>query len=113
MDLRVLNYFLTVAKEGNITHAADILHITQPTLSRQLKDLEDELGTVLLERGNRKISLTDAGILFQQRAMELVTLLDKTQRDLIDQTHRITSKAEMRSFVSALGRDVTPQDLAP
>ena len=53
MDLRVLNYFLTVAKEGNITHAADILHITQPTLSRQLKDLEDELGTVLLERGNR------------------------------------------------------------
>lgn len=89
MDLRVLNYFLTVAKEGNITHAADILHITQPTLSRQLKDLEDELGTVLLERGNRKISLTDAGILFQQRAMELVTLLDKTQRDLIDQQNLV------------------------
>ena len=89
MDLRVLNYFLTVAKEGNITHAADILHITQPTLSRQLKEIEDELGTVLLERGNRKISLTDAGILFQQRAMELVTLLDKTQRDLIDQQNLV------------------------
>lgn len=85
MDLRVLNYFLTVAKEGNITHAADILHITQPTLSRQLKDLEDDLGTVLLERGNRKVSLTDAGILFQQRATELAPLLDKTQRDLVDQ----------------------------
>lgn len=85
MDLRVLNYFLTVAKEGNITRAADVLHITQPTLSRQLKDLEDELGTVLLERGNRKVSLTDAGILFQQRATELVTLLDKTRRDLTEQ----------------------------
>lgn len=89
MDLRVINYFLTVAKEGNITHAADILHITQPTLSRQLKNLENELGTVLLERGNRKISLTDAGVLFQQRAAELVTLLDKTQRDLIDQKNLV------------------------
>lgn len=45
MDLRVLNYFLTIAKEGNITHAAELLHITQPTLSRQLRDLEDELGS--------------------------------------------------------------------
>ena len=70
MDLRVLNYFLTVAKEGNITRAADILHITQPTLSRQLKDLEDELGVTLFHRGNRQISLTDAGILFQQRSGE-------------------------------------------
>lgn len=85
MDLRVLNYFLTVAQEGNITRAADILHITQPTLSRQLKDLEDELGVTLFHRGNRQISLTDAGILFQQRASELVTLLEKTQRDLTDQ----------------------------
>lgn len=52
MDLRVLNYFMTVAREGNITHAADILHITQPTLSRQFKDMEEELGTTLFHRGN-------------------------------------------------------------
>lgn len=90
MDLRVLNYFLVVAKEGNITRAADILHITQPTLSRQLKDLEEELGAVLFDRGNRRISLTDAGILFQQRAEELVTLLDKTQRDLTDQERTVS-----------------------
>ena len=79
MDLRVLQYFLAVAKEG------DALHITQPTLSRQLKELEEELGVVLFDRGNRKISLTDAGVLFQQRAAELVALLDKTRRELSEQ----------------------------
>ena len=81
MDLRVLQYFLAVAKEGNITRAADALHLTQPTLSRQLK----ELGVVLFDRGNRKISLTDAGVLFQQRAAEPVALLDKTRRELSEQ----------------------------
>ena len=85
MDLRVLQYFLAVAKEGNITRAADALHLTQPTLSRQLKELEEELGVVLFDRGNRKISLTDAGVLFQQRAAELVALLDKTRRELSEQ----------------------------
>lgn len=104
MDLRVLNYFLTVAKEGNITHAADILHITQPTLSRQLRDLEEELGTVLLERGNRKISLTDAGVLFQQRATELVTLLDKTQRDLIDQHNLIGGTVSIGCVESSVSK---------
>lgn len=89
MDLRVLNYFLTIAKEGNITRAADLLHITQPTLSRQLKDMEDELGVSLFIRGNRQITLTDAGMLFQQRAGELVTLLEKTQRDLADQRNMV------------------------
>jgi DNA-binding transcriptional LysR family regulator len=81
----VLQYFLAVAKEGNITRAADALHLTQPTLSRQLKELEEELGVVLFDRGNRKISLTDAGVLFQQRAAELVALLDKTRRELSEQ----------------------------
>lgn len=89
MDLRVLNYFLTVAKEGNITHAADVLHMTQPTLSRQLKDLEEELGVALFVRGSRQVYLTDAGMLFQQRAAELVTLLDKTRRDLAEQENLI------------------------
>lgn len=60
MELRVLQYFLTVAREGNITRAADILHITQPTLSRQMKQLEQELGTELFVRG-RNFTLTDSG----------------------------------------------------
>lgn len=67
MDLRLLEYFLTVAKEGNITKAADRLHVTQPTISRQLTDLEDMLGTSLLIRGRRQVTLTEAGVLFQQR----------------------------------------------
>lgn len=61
MELRVLRYFVTVARIESITHAADLLHITQPTLSRQLTNLEEELGMQLLIRGKRKISLTDGG----------------------------------------------------
>lgn len=104
MDLRLLNYFLTVAKEGNITRAADILHITQPTLSRQLKDMEDELGVSLFIRGNRQITLTDAGVLFQQRADELVTLLEKTQRDLADQRNLVGGTVSIGCVESAASR---------
>lgn len=89
MDIRILRYFLTVAKEGNITKAAEILHITQPTLSRQLMDLESELGTNLFIRGKRQITLTDSGILYQQRANEIVSLLDKTVRDLKEQKNLV------------------------
>ena len=77
MELRVLHYFLTVAQEGNITRAAYLLHITQPTLSRQLMDLEKELGVLLFQRGKRQVTLTDAGILLQQRAKEITTLVAK------------------------------------
>ena len=63
MELRVLRYFLTVAKEQSFTKAAEQLHITQPTLSRQLAALEEELGTVLFNRGGRNVTLTDEGIL--------------------------------------------------
>lgn len=76
MELRVLRYFLTTVKEGNITRAANLLHITQPTLSRQLMELEMELGTTLLIRGKRSITLTDDGFLFKQQAKEIVTLAD-------------------------------------
>ena len=69
MDLRVLHYFLTVAKEQSFTRAAAQLHITQPTLSRQLAALEGELGTVLFDRGGRTITLTDEGILLKRRAL--------------------------------------------
>lgn len=82
MELRVLRYFLTVTREENITRAADILHITQPTLSRQLTQLEDELGTLLFTRGKRKIVLTEAGMLLRRRAEELVELADKTEQEL-------------------------------
>lgn len=77
MELRVLHYFLTVAKEQSFTKAAEQLHITQPTLSRQLAALEDELGTTLFCRGGRNITLTDDGLLLKRRALEMIDLEDK------------------------------------
>lgn len=84
MELRVLKFFLTVADEGNITRAADILHVTQPTLSRQLIELEDELGTALLIRGKRSVTLTDEGFLFKQQAEMIVELSDKLEHTFKD-----------------------------
>ena len=81
MELRVLRYYLTVAREENITRAADMLHITQPTLSRQMAELEEELHTRLFERTNRKIVLTESGMLLRRRAEELVSLADKVQQE--------------------------------
>lgn len=83
MELRVLRYFLAVAREGSISGAADSLHITQPTLSRQLMELEEELGTRLLNRGKKhhKITLTDEGMFLRKRAEEIVTLAEKTQAE--------------------------------
>lgn len=83
MELRVLKYFLAVAREENFTKAAGQLHITQPTLSRQIADLEDELGVKLFIRSNHNIILTEDGLLLKQRAQEILTLADKTKRDLI------------------------------
>lgn len=85
MDMRLLEYFLAVAEEGNITKAAQRLHTTQPTVSRQIKDLEESLGATLLVRGKRQIALTDAGLLFRQRAREMVDLMEKARRDLAGQ----------------------------
>ena len=65
MDLRVLEYFLMTAEEGSITHAAELLHVSQPTVSRQLMDLERELGKTLLIRTKKNISLTKDGLLFR------------------------------------------------
>ncbi len=89
MDIRVLKYFLAVASEGNITKAAEVLHITQPTLSRQLMELEEELGTPLFLRGKRKIALTESGILFQQRVREIITLLEKAEREISDENQLV------------------------
>ena len=81
MELRVLRYFLTVAREENITKAADILHITQPTLSRQIMQLEDELGVKLFQRGG-KLALTEKGILLRRRAEEILDLSLKTEQEI-------------------------------
>lgn len=82
MELRVLRYFLAVAREENITAAAESLHVTQPTLSKQLMDLEYELGKKLFERGKRKITLTEEGIFLRKRAQEIIDLSDKTEATL-------------------------------
>lgn len=82
MDIRVLRYFLAVAREGSITKAAETLHMTQPPLSRQLKELEDELGKRLIIRGSKKITLTEDGMLLRKRAEEMVDLMEKTRAEL-------------------------------
>ena len=82
MEIRVLKYFLEVAREENITKAAESLHITQPTLSKQLIDLEEELGKKLFIRGKRRITLTEDGILLRKRAAEIIELMEKTESEL-------------------------------
>jgi DNA-binding transcriptional LysR family regulator len=84
MDLRQLAYFLAIAEEGNITRAAERLHISQPPLSQQLKLLEEELGVVLMERSTRKLQITDAGRLLQNRAKQILELTEKTAKELND-----------------------------
>lgn len=78
MELRVLKYFLAVAREGSVTGAANLLHVTQPTLSRQLMDLEGELGRKLFERGSHSVRLTDDGVLLMKRAEEITDMADRT-----------------------------------
>ena len=82
MEFRVLQYFLAVAREENISGAAKFLHLSQPTLSRQLKDLEDELGKQLFIRGNRKITLTEEGMILRKRAEEITELIKKTEEEI-------------------------------
>ena len=81
MELRVLKYFLMVAREENITRAAALLNITQPTLSRQMIQLEEELGVKLFDRNRHRILLTDDGMLLKRRAQEIVSLADRTERE--------------------------------
>ena len=82
MELRLLRYFLTVAKEQSFTKAAEQLHITQPTLSRQMAAFEEELGVTLFIRSGKKISLTEEGILLKRRALEILNLEEKTLEEL-------------------------------
>ena len=87
MEIRVLRYFLAVAREGSITAAANYLHLTQPTLSRQIHDLEGELGQQLLVRGSHRVHLTQYGMLFRKRAEEIISLVDKTEQEFVSMEH--------------------------
>lgn len=82
MELRQLRYFLMIAREGTISGAAHALHLSQPSLSRQMQDLEHELGCRLFDRGSRRIALTEAGMRLRQRAEEIVDLVGRTETEL-------------------------------
>lgn len=116
MDVRVLRYFLAVAREENITRAAESLHIAQPSLSRQLMELERELGKQLLIRGKRKIRLTEEGVLLRKRAEEILELVEKTELELRSDPEEISgdiylggSTPEMILQAAALLRTAHPE----
>lgn len=92
MELRQLQYFLAVANEGSFLGAAKFLHLTQPTLSRQIKELEDEIGKPLFIRGSRHITLTEEGVFLKVRVEKIMELLNKTTHELIDQENEISGE---------------------
>ena len=92
MEIRVLRYFITVAREENITKAAKSLHVTQPTLSRQLMQLEEELEVKLLNRGKYNVNLSEEGLLFRRRAQELVDLAEKAKAELIQSEEELVGE---------------------
>lgn len=100
MELRTLRYFLAAAQEENITRAADILHVTQPTLSRQIMDLEKELGTTLMLRGKNGLTLTDDGIFFKQRAEEIVELTERSEQSFVDRHADVSGLITIGAFGS-------------
>lgn len=99
MEIRVLRYFLAVAREENITRAAESLHIAQPSLSKQLIELEQELGKQLLIRGKRKITLTEEGILLRKRAEEIISLTDKTCQEISSDSSNISGEVSIGGFL--------------
>lgn len=101
MDLRQLAYFLAIAEEGNITRASARLHMAQPPLSQQLKLLEEEFGVVLIERNTRKIQITDAGRLLQNRAKQILELTEKTAKELKDLKEGLQGTLSIGTIASA------------
>ena len=97
MELRVLNYFLAIAREENFTKAAQQLHVTQPTLSRQIADLEQELGVKLFVRSNHNIILTEDGMILKRRAQEILSLADKTKRDFLQKDESLSGTISIGS----------------
>ena len=112
MDIRVLRYFLAVAREENISNAAKNLHVTQPTLSRQLMELESDLGVKLFLRssGNRTITLTEEGMLLRKRAEEILDLVEKTESELVAPGESISGNIHIGSgethVISLLTREI-------
>lgn len=102
MDIKQLKYFLAVAKEKQITAAAKKLHIAQPPLSTQLKLLEEELGTSLLERGSRNITLTDAGNILFTRANEIINLVESTKKEINDLNHGLNGTLNIGAVTSSV-----------
>lgn len=107
MDLRVLRYFLAVANEGSITRAADALYVTQPTVSKQILELERELGVELFVRKKSRLLLTEDGLLLQKRALEIVRMVDATEAELRHEEQEIrgdvflgTSEGSMLYLIS-------------
>ena len=92
MDIRVLKYFLAVAREQSYSVAAERLHLSQPTLSRQLKELEEELGKTLLIRSNKGVTLTEEGMILRKRAEEISELLDKTEQEVKQSSDTVSGK---------------------
>ena len=106
MDTRVIKYFLTVAQTNNITHAAQQLNITQPSLSRQMIDHENELGVTLFYRKQRRMALTSEGVLFQQRASTILSLLDQTKQELQNTAEELTGVLNIGCVVSRVSKFV-------
>lgn len=92
MELRILKYFLIVAREENITKAASLLHVTQPTLSRQLMQLEEELGVKLFRRSKHSIILTEDGLLLKRRAQEIISLANKAKEEFLHKEEEIAGE---------------------
>ena len=82
MDIRIMEYYLAVVREGTISAAASAVHVSQPALSRQMRELEEELGVTLFERGSRKITLTEEGMILRRRCEEIVRLVHQTEREV-------------------------------
>lgn len=104
MEIRVLRYFLEMAREGNMSRAAQKLHITQPTMSKQLRDLENELGVKLYTRTNYNIELTEAGHLLQKRAHDIVDLTDKTTLEF----QNLATLAEGTIYIGSVNQNRLP-----
>ena len=90
MDIRAMQNYLAVTREGTISAAAQALRVSQPALSRQMKDLEEELGVTLFERGKRRITLTEEGLILRKRAEEMIRLMQRTETEISQVRDRVT-----------------------
>lgn len=106
MEIRVLNYFLTIAREKSFSKAAKTLNISQPALSKQIKDLEDEYNIVLFERTTRSLTLTKEGVLFKEKAQEIINLVDRTKQQLKCKEIEVTGDIHMGCSESQCNRIV-------